>query len=122
MSEVRPVAACWEHPRDPATGHHVPLKSRRDLRLALEWNAECTAEGGRDDELIEIDPAGYMPEIPDGTATGFVLYETVSEGTPVSPWFGTLEDLANWCAVFWDDSRFTREEWLAGFDERLMAI
>jgi hypothetical protein len=115
MSEVRPVAPGWEHPRDPATGHHVPLHSRRDLRLALEWNAG-------EDERIEIDLSKYMPEIPAGTHPGYVLYETVSEGTPVSPCFPSLAELADWCAARWDDSRFTREEWLEGFDVRLMAV
>lgn len=121
MSEVRPVALGWQHPRDPATGHDMPLHSRRDLRHALEWNAECRAEGGRDDELIAINPADYMPEIPEGTQVGYALYETVSEGTPASPVFPSLAELADWCAANWDDGRFTREEWLDGFDERLMA-
>jgi hypothetical protein len=114
VSEVRPVAPGWEHPRDPATGHHMPLHSRRDLRHALEWNAS-------EDEQIQIDPADYMPPIPDGAPVGYVLYETVSEGTPASPVFPSLQELADWCSANWDDGRFTAEEWLDGFDERLMA-
>ena len=99
----------------------MPLHSRRDLRLALGWNAECRAEGGRDDEMITIDPADYMPPVPEGAPAGYVLYETVSEGTPASPVFPSLQELADWCAANWDDGRFTRGEWLDGFDGRLMA-
>lgn len=44
------------------------------------------------------DPADYMPEFPEGTATGWCMYETTSEGTPISPVLGTPEELAHWLA------------------------
>lgn len=46
----------------------------------------------------------YTPE----QATWFCLYETVSEGSPVSPPFETKQELANYLAEhgdFWDQSR-----------------
>lgn len=44
----------------------------------------------------------------DHEATWFQVWETVSEGTPVSPPFATREELASYLAVngdFWDQSR-----------------
>jgi hypothetical protein len=38
----------------------------------------------------------YRPEWPSDTVLGYCLYETVSEGTPLSPVFETPEELANW--------------------------
>jgi hypothetical protein len=40
----------------------------------------------------------YMPEWPADVATHFMMYETVSEGSPISPAFATPEDLARWLA------------------------
>jgi hypothetical protein len=116
--EVRPVAIGWEHPRRPGTysdgtPRYVPLFSRDDMRLHLAWNAEHP-----DDEPIEIDPADYMPEIPEGAPFAWMLYETTSEGTPASPPFATLEELADWCAegaTAFGSIRWTRDQWLASF-------
>lgn len=63
------------------------------------------------------DPADYMPEFPEGTATGWCMYETTSEGTPISPVFETPEELARWLAdtrasTFGYDSTATYEQWL----------
>jgi hypothetical protein len=44
------------------------------------------------------DRADFMPEFPEGTATGWCMYETTSEGTPISPVFETPEELAHWLA------------------------
>ena len=44
------------------------------------------------------DPNDYMPEWTPGEATLYVMYETTSEGTPISPGFVTLEELASWLA------------------------
>jgi hypothetical protein len=59
-----------------------------------------------------------MPDFPEGTATGWQLYETTSEGTPVSPIFATAEELAAWCernATVFADYRWTAQQWLASF-------
>lgn len=44
------------------------------------------------------DAADYMPVFAPGTATHYMMYETVSEGTPISPAFATPEELARWLA------------------------
>lgn len=63
------------------------------------------------------DPDEYMPEFPEGTATGWCMYETTSEGTPISPVFETPEDLARWLAdtgaSAFGNSTATYEQWLS---------
>lgn len=46
----------------------------------------------------EPQPEWYMPEFPEGSCTHFMMYETTSEGTPISPAFEKPEDLAHWLA------------------------
>lgn len=51
---------------------------------------------------------GYRPDWGDGEATWWQVYETVSEGTPVSPPFGTQEELIDYLVAhgdFWDQER-----------------
>lgn len=116
--EVRPVAPGWQHPREPGyysdgSPRYRGLFSRADMLRHLEYNADCPL-----DELMDIDPSDYMPEIPEGSPYEYRLYETTSEGTPVSPAFSTLEGLAAWCetgATAFASIRWTRHEWLASF-------
>jgi hypothetical protein len=49
-----------------------------------EWNGERPG----DDDLY------YRPDWPEDVELGYQLYETVSEGTPLSPSFATAEELA----------------------------
>ena len=49
---------------------------------------------------------------------GYQLWETVSEGGPVSPVFRTLEELSDWCAInvpAFANYRLSKEEWMAEF-------
>jgi len=48
------------------------------------------------DEGIPPNPYNYMPDWPDEERTHFMMYETTSKGTPVSPAFLTPEELARW--------------------------
>ena len=64
------------------------------------------------------DPDDYMPDfsaVPDD-AMGVAMYETTSEGTPISPAFRTPEGLAEWLAVSrattFGNATATSEEWL----------
>lgn len=43
-------------------------------------------------------PRDYMPDWPEEVRTHFMMYETCSEGTPISPAFATPEELAHWLA------------------------
>jgi hypothetical protein len=67
----------------------------------------------------EIDPANYLPDIPDGYPYGYAMYETRPSGTLLSPAFRSLEELARWCTSA-EGTRATclvraREVWLASF-------
>ena len=95
--EVRPVALDWEHPRDgtypSGEPRYVGLFSRQDLLIQLDWRAE---HPDHPDGQEPIDLSRYMPEIPEGTPYGWQLYETISEGSPISPVCKTKEELATW--------------------------
>ena len=74
--EVRRVPADWEHPKD-ARGQHIPL-----------WERHCA----------EAPEVPHMPHWPIKRRTHWQMYETVSEGTPISPVMATAEELARWLA------------------------
>ena len=135
--EVRKVPRCWEHPRT-LEGAFIPLHGRSYAKEAADWDAECLkwCEGWRPDyydtktcKVYPNTPEGYaawdgerpveseyMPDFGD-SADMFVMYENVTEGTPISPAFETLEGLAHWLAdneaSAFADRTATYEQWLA---------
>lgn len=135
--EIRMVPPNWEHPeRNPehdrhGRGGYQPLHDQhfddafadwlerfdRVRRGDMdEWERECYPRGLADwlmDAGQPCDPTYYRP-YKDDEATWFQLYETVSEGTPVSPPFETKQELADYLAQhgdFWDQDRCTRPIW-----------
>lgn len=54
--------------------------------------------------------------IPPPSGEGWQLWETVTEGSPVSPVFGTAEELAEWLSTPGNDTSITKgttkEQWL----------
>ena len=61
-------------------------------------------------------PDDYMPDWPEADRTHLMMYETTSEGTPISPAFATPEELARWLAdngaSAFGGSKATYEQWL----------
>lgn len=56
----------------------------------------------------------YEPPI----GTGYQLWETVTEGSPISPVFATAEELADWCdenITIFGNEKTSRENWLKMF-------
>ena len=53
-------------------------------------------EGRNGEDENEPDPDDYMPAWPRHVATHWQMYESTSEGTPVSPVMRTPHDLAEW--------------------------
>lgn len=54
----------------------------------------------------------WFKEVPKGE--GYQLWETTSEGSPVSPVFKTLEELCVWCetnATIFADIKLSKEKW-----------
>ena len=74
--EVRRVPANWEHPRDNK-GNYLPL---------FELDNEDEDDGS----------TALMPAWGEQERTHFQMYETTTEGTPISPVMESPEALARW--------------------------
>jgi len=64
----------------------------------------------------ETNKAQWFKEVP--TGDGFQLWETTTEGSPQSPVFKSLEELAEWCegnATVFADMKASKKEWLDMF-------
>jgi hypothetical protein len=114
----------WEHPRDERTGHLQPLYNEDYQAASDEWWELASAFREQDWDRYK-NAGGYVPddEPPDlffarirdhwnwdggppdrdyyrpewtEPADHYQMYETVSEGTPVSPVFATKGELAQW--------------------------
>ena len=117
--EVRRVPATWEHPKKE-NGRYLPLYDRDYLSERKEWEeglAQWIAglakygDDGKRPDGYRLDiwgyivwsgscpaPGDYMPQWPESECTHLMMYETTSEGTPISPAFETPEELARWLA------------------------
>lgn len=139
--EVRRVPAGWEHPLDER-GNEIPLHDGFNERLARWDEAKAKwAEGLRDDwnggwKPIEEKYRGqtfaewygerptqedYMPDWPKAERTHFQMYETCTEGTPISPVMETPELLARWLAdngaSAFGEQTASYEQWLGMIGE-----
>lgn len=152
--EIRRVPPNWQHPKQdcrhypPCGTCYQPMHDRNFEEAAREWVKEMIAwENGTHKYLIE-DPSrkkespfywmweGPPPEkeyhVPytKEEATWYQLYETVTEGTPVSPPFATKEELGNYLMTYGDDwdrksgrggwskamvENFLKDEWAPSF-------
>jgi len=94
--EVRKVPVDWQHPKNEQ-GNDKPLFEgyKDDAREFMEL-----ANNKGLQEAIEYmgcpDKEDYMPDWADEEKTHLMMYETTSEGTPISPAFETPEELARW--------------------------
>lgn len=129
--EVRRVPATWEHPtRD--SGRYKPLYDGDFAKRAREWMDEAIAwDAGTHRNAAEYkteypyfwqwegmppNEEDYMPSWPDAERTHYMMYETTSEGTPISPALESPELLARWLADHgansFGSSTATYEQWL----------
>lgn len=133
---ARRVPLDWEHPKD-ADEQFIPLHDGSGLtERQAAWDAESRKwdEGLRDDfhggwirknaaeqdmDFAEWsgkrpDPAEHMPEWPADKRVGWMMYEDVTEGTPLSPVCTTPIHLAAWMSrhAEWVTGR-SYEDWLA---------
>lgn len=121
MAEIRKVAPNWSHPVMFRNGNmeFVPLLKSfsEDLR---NWERESKEwEDGTHEDLVkgyvskdyyptleDYEPKpereSYMPEWSSEEATWLQVYETVSEGTPISPAFATPEELIDYLVEYGD--------------------
>lgn len=127
--EIRRVPPNWEHPKCERPDHRTrtmveryqPMYERDFAEAMHEWYAGwCKWEAGDRDEGADPtdkywdwysappDPLYYSHGFTAERCTWFQVFETVSEGTPVSPPFETKQELADYLASngdFWDQSR-----------------
>ena len=130
--QVRMVPADWEHPKKQ-DGTYQPMFEESYKEAASAWVNECAvwskqqhadqAKGYGVDYNFYWDYAGmppdkeyYMPEISAERRTHYQMYETTSEGTPISPVMKTPEKLARWLAASgastFASMTATYEQWL----------
>lgn len=135
--EIRMVLPNWEHPRyteddtsnPKRIGQYRPLYDMDFETSAQEWLESCIlwSKCEHPDQKKKTrenypfywqwageppDAAYYRPKWADGEATWFQVYETVSEGTPVTPPFATKEEIVEYLSTkgsFWDDTPWDRE-------------
>ncbi len=116
--EIRRVPLDWEHPLSERGGYE-PLFDNDYETVALEWEANYRLwqEGKHPDQLGEkwgnfLEEHNYRffwewdsPPNKDSyrerkwteaEAVGYQIYETVTEGTPKSPVFESLDDMVDW--------------------------
>lgn len=127
--EIRRVPPNWQHPTcerpDYRTRQMVeryqPMYERDFAEAMHEWyQGWCKWEAGERPDYAEPDekywdgsgrppdPAYYSHGFTKERCTWYQLFETVSEGTPVSPPFATQQELADYLANngdFWDQQR-----------------
>lgn len=114
--EIRRVPPNWEHPRNPETGRFIPLYDKSYEEESAKWLAGCASwEDGTHTDLVE-DPTMKQrfphywdfhggppdqdvcrPAWKDDEATAYQVYETVSEGTPMSEVFLEEAHIIDWC-------------------------
>ena len=130
--EIRMVPPNWEHPKSECThwpkcnesfDHYQPMYDDEFNSKAEEWLKNCidwmngTHENAKKykDEYPyfwmyggEPPDAKYYRAYKDEEATWFQMYETVSEGTPLTPPFKTKEELIDYLVEngdFWSQKK-----------------
>lgn len=138
--EIRRVPATWQHPKNDR-GNYIPLLSGSFAERAKEWETEYaqwqrglrrdySEVGGwiarTGDELTmrftewhgrRPSPDDYMPDWPESERTHIQMYESTSEGTPISPVMDDPKKLARWLAdngaSSFGSMTATYEQWLS---------
>jgi hypothetical protein len=88
--EIRRVPKGWEHPKKRGKGY-IPLydQSYQEALADYQENPEDWGPSPPDEEY-------YRPDWPDDERTCYQIYETVSEGTPISPVFEAESEIHDW--------------------------
>ena len=94
----------YQWPRPHTVTEPVPLVDQSHREALAEYETDI-ANGG--DWMYENGPPSddghYRPHWADDERTWFQLYETVREGTPLSPPFPTKDMLKAWLITYGDD-------------------
>jgi len=120
--ELRRVPKNWEHPKkEDKPDSYQPMFNESYINAITEWieSHKLWEEGKHPSQYSSCkyyaEYAGCGPDVEyhrpnwkEDEMTWFQVYETVSEGTPVSPSFETGEELVEYLVKhgdFWDQSR-----------------
>ena len=111
--EARRVSANWEHPKNEK-GHYIPHYEH------FPYNDEEIKEG-LSEGWLKNEPPNYgcnvMQQWPKSERTHYQMYESTTEGTPISPVMESPEVLARWLtdnkASAGPYATATYDEWLA---------
>jgi hypothetical protein len=141
--DLRRVPASWVHPKDD-NGTLIPLFQNLQLKQSQDewerynklWNDGFYEDAkGRPVPLTDVqrghcysDWVGerprdeyYMPLWGKSEMTHYQLYETTTEGTPLSPVMSSLKELAEWLGEnninAYADLPLTEDDWLAALKE-----
>jgi hypothetical protein len=124
--EIRRVPGKWEHPKNK-DGHYIPLFEDNFDAESAEWEKDKNdwLAGIRPEGYDEVSPSPlrsyieYAGSGPDAAkyanykgedCTHFALYETYTEGTPLTPSFAKLKELEDHLVMFGAGGRkYTRE-------------
>ena len=127
--EIRRVPPNWEHPRR-RDGNYQPMFDQVYAERAREWLDECKAWDDGTHPTILDDPAvkqrvpffwdweggppdrAYYRDAWNDEPTWFQVYETVTEGTPVTPPFATEEEIVDYLVnvgTYYDGKKYSRE-------------
>jgi len=104
--ELRMVPPNYQHPKHSHPFRHkeeyTPMHDETHAEAMKEWEAE------HDEDEDPPKPEKYRPDWKKEDMTWFQVYETVSEGTPITPPFATREELVEYLVAngdFWDQRR-----------------
>lgn len=138
--EIRMAPPNWEHPKDES-GEYMSMYDKDYDTAAQEWldglaewnkrpeNGRCGCKYFWEYEGNPPDKDYYRPKFTE-EPTWCQVYQTVSEGTPVTPPFATKEELIDYLVAhgdFWDQERgsggysreaataFVNSEWALSF-------
>lgn len=132
--EIRRVPPNWEHPRQKC--EHSPWRGGCEdakanggkcYRPLMQGYAAAKAEFEKmqSEEGLQAaldyfgnapDANDYVPDWPESEATWFQVYETVSEGSPVTPPFATREELVEYLVKHGDF--WSQQDGKSGFSRK----
>ena len=117
--EIRKVVKGWKHPKYES-GEYKPMYDK-DFDTALQewleeyklWKIDPDSQQIEDDIGAPPDPEYYRPKWKEKDMVYFQVYETVSEGSPVTPVFKTKQELTDHLikhGTYWKPTGFTKEQ------------
>ena len=117
IREMRMVSEDWKHPKNDK-GKYEPLQSVENWLSSGRYYQEYPENYvGERQDIDFFNLKDYMPLTPLEERPLLMMYETCTDGTPISPAFKTPEELAHWLAdngaSSFGSMTATYEQWLS---------